>query len=138
MKKNLLKSKVQRFLAEIGVREFRRGFPSLSSVSIAVGMYVNYTWKRLENNQRTHVLEILEEAFALELPEGYWTCTYRDELLDPLETKLAYTIKDYNQYNQYAQIINHFVFVHLLLRTERNLESSWLPYDRKFFEFKFS
>lgn len=101
-------------------------------------MYVNYTWKRLENNQRTHVLEILEEAFALELPEGYWTCTYRDELLDPLETKLAYTIKDYNQYNQYAQIINHFVFVHLLLRTERNLESSWLPYDRKFFEFKFS
>jgi len=36
------------------------------------------------------------------------------------------------------QIINHFVFFHLLLRTERNLESSWLPYDRKFFEFKFS
>jgi|GEM_PF-1064627 hypothetical protein len=136
MKKKL--NKAEKFLAEIGIREFRRGFPSLSSVSIAVDMYVNYTWKRLENNQRTHVLEILEEAFALELPEGYWTCTYRDELLDPLETKLAYTIKDYNQYNQYAQIINHFVFVHLLLRTERNLESSWLPYDRKFFEFKFS
>ena len=136
MKKKL--NKAEKFLAEIGIREFRRGFPSLSSVSIAVGMYVNYTWKRLENNQRTHVLEILEEAFALELPEGYWTCTYRDELLDPLETKLAYTIKDYNQYNQYAQIINHFVFVHLLLRTDRNLESSWLPYDRKFFEFKFS
>ena len=138
MKKNLLKSKAEKFLAEIGIREFRRGFPSLSSVSIAVGMYVNYTWKRLENNQRTHVLEILEEAFALELPEGYWTCTYRGELLDRFETKLAYTIKDYNQYNQYAQIINHFIFFHVLLRTDRNLESSWLPYDRKFFEFKFS
>ena len=136
MKKKL--NKAEKFLAEIGVREFRRGFPPLPPVPNAIGMYVNYIWKRLENNQRTHVLEILEEAFALELPEGYWTCTYRDELLDPLETKLAYTIKDYNQYNQYAQIINHFVFVHLLLRTERNLESSWLPYDRKFFEFKFS
>ena len=136
MKKKL--NKAEKFLAEIGIREFRRGFPSLSSVSIAVDRYVNYTWKRLENNQRIHILGILEEAFALELPEGYWTCTYRGELLDRFETKLAYTIKDYNQYNQYAQIINHFVFVHLLLRTERNLESSWLPYDRKFFEFKFA
>ena len=136
MKKKL--NKAEKFLAEIGIREFRRGFPSLSSVSIAVDMYVNYTWKRLENNQRTHVLEILEEAFALELPEGYWTCTYRGELLDRFETKLAYTIKDYNQYNQYAQIINHFIFFHVLLRTDRNLESFWLPYDRKFFEFKFS
>mgnify|MGYP000864302915 CR=1 FL=1 len=138
MKKNLLKSKVQRFLAEIGVREFRRGFPPLPPVPNALGMYVNYIWGWLENEKKKYVLEIFEEAFALELPEGYWTCTYRDELLDPLETKLAYTIKDYNQYNQYAQIINHFVFVHLLLRTDRNLESSWLPYDRKFFEFKFS
>ena len=138
MKKNLLKSKVQRFLAKIGVREFRRGFPPLPPVPNAIGMYVNYIWGWLENEKKKYVLEIFEEAFALELPEGYWTCTYRDELLDPLETKLAYTIKDYNQYNQYAQIINHFIFFHVLLRTDRNLESSWLPYDRKFFEFRFS
>ena len=138
MKKNLLKSKVQRFLAKIGVREFRRGFPPLPPAPNAIGMYVNYMWGWLENEKKKYVLEIFEEAFALELPEGYWTCTYRDELLDPLETKLAYTIKDYNQYNQYAQIINHFIFFHVLLRTDRNLESSWLPYDRKFFEFRFS
>ncbi len=138
MKKNLLKSKVQRFLAEIGVREFRRGFPSLPPVPNAIGMYVNYIWGWLENEKKKYVLEIFEEAFALELPEGYWTCTYRDELLDPLETKLAYTIKDYNQYNQYAQIINHFIFFHVLLRTKVKLEPSWLPCENMRFEFKFA
>lgn len=136
MKKKL--NKAEKFLAEIGIREFRRGFPSLSSVSIAVDRYVNYTWKRLENNQRIHILGILEEAFALELPEGYWTCTYRGELLDRFETKLAYTIKDYNQYNQYAQIINHFIFFHVLLRTKVKLEPSWLPCENMRFEFKFA
>ena len=103
MKKKL--NKAEKFLAEIGVREFHRDFPPLPPVPNAIGMYINYIWGWLENEKKKYVLEIFEEAFALELPEGYWTCTYRDELLDPLETKLAYTIKDYNQYNQYAQII---------------------------------
>lgn len=136
MKKKL--NKAEKFLGEIGIREFRRGFPSLSSVSIAVDMYVNYTWKRLENNQRTHVLEILEEAFALELPEGYWTCTYRGELLDRFETKLAYKNKDYIPYNPYRGIINHFLLIHLQLRTNVKLESSWLPCENMRFEFRFA
>lgn len=135
MEEKLLKSK--RFLAEIGIREFCTVYPQ-PRIPNAIAMYVNYIWQRLENNQRTHVLGILEEAFALELPEGYWTCTYRDELLDPLETKLAYTIKDYNQYNQYAQIINHFIFFHVLLRTKVKLEPSWLPCENMRFEFKFA
>ena len=101
-------------------------------------MYINYIWSRLGNENKIDILKIFEEALSSDIPEGYRRCTCDGILLDSFETKLAYKIKDYNQYNQYAQIINHFVFFHFLLRTERNLESSWLPYDRKFFEFKFS
>ncbi len=135
--KEKLKLEAEKFLAEVGIRDFRRGFSPLPPVPNAVDMYVNYTWKRLENNQRTHVLEILEEAFSLELPEGYWTCTYRDELLDRFETKLAYKNKDYIPYNPYREIINHFLLIHLQLRMKVKLEPSWLPCENMRFEFKF-
>lgn len=138
MKKNLLKSKVQRFLAEIGVREFRRGFPPLPPVPNAIGMYVNYIWGWLENEKKKYVLEIFEEALSSDIPEGYRRCTCDGILLDSFETKLAYKIKEYTPYNHYGQIINHFVFFHLLLRTERNLEPSWLPCENMRFEFKFT
>lgn len=134
MKKKL--NKAEKFLGEIGIREFRTALgPSITN---ALGMYINYIWSRLGNENKIDILKIFEEALSSDIPEGYRRCTCDGILLDSFETKLAYKIKDYNQYNQYAQIINHFVFVHLLLRTDRNLESSWLPYDRKFFEFKFS
>lgn len=134
MKKKL--NKAEKFLGEIGIREFRTALgPSITN---ALDMYINYIWSRLGNENKIDILKIFEEALSSDIPEGYRRCTCDGILLDSFETKLAYKIKDYNQYNQYAQTINHFIFFHLLLRTEQNLGSSWLPYDRKFFEFKFS
>ena len=101
-------------------------------------MYINYIWSRLGNENKIDILKIFEEALSSDIPEGYRRCTCDGILLDSFETKLAYKIKEYNQYNQYAQIINHFIFFHVLLRTKVKLEPSWLPCENMRFEFKFA
>lgn len=137
-------NKAKKFLGEIGVQEYWTLFGVRPCFSLAANR-LNNIWLKQNQITKNLILQHLDQAFVLKLPQDFRNCIYKgtylrmEVRLDELETKLIYAVKDFSPKDRgYPLFVYMCVYFHMQERIRRTpLPGRQFPEKLFWYNFEF-